>query len=75
MCKEFDNVFVDELEYAQNITYPPMDVKLQAVVKPFFARNPWKTLLNWADKVKKEVQKLIKVGIIERILGRMSHNG
>ena len=60
-------MLVDELEYAQNITCPPMDVELQPGVKPLFARKLRKTLLHWAEKVKKEVKKLMKARIIKRI--------
>ena len=60
-------MFVEELEEAQIITCPPMDVELKNTSKPFFARKPRKTPLHWADKVKKEIKKLIKAGIIERI--------
>ena len=44
-----------------------MDVEIQAGVKPFFTRKPRKTRLHWAEKVKKEVKKLIKAGMIQRI--------
>merc|ERR1711895_212164 len=67
LCREFEDVLVEELEEAQNITCPPIDVKLQNNSKPFFARKPRKTPLHWAEKVKKEVKKLIKAGIIEQI--------
>merc|ERR1712101_47912 len=67
LCTEYEDVLVEELEEAQNITCPPMDVKLMNTSKPFFARKPRKTPLHWADKVKKEIKKLIKAGIIERI--------
>ena len=67
LCLEFEDVLVEELEEAQNITCPPMDVELQNTSKPFFARKPRKTPLHWAEKVKKEIKKLIKAGIIERI--------
>ena len=67
LCREFEYVLLDKLEYAQNITCPPMDVELQLGVKPIFARKPCKTPLHWADKVKKEVKKLVKAGIIEWI--------
>ena len=55
------------MEYAQNITFLPLDVKPQAGVIPFFTRKPCKTPLHWADKVKNEVRKLIIAGIIGRI--------
>ena len=45
-----------------------MDVELQAGAKPFFTRKLRKTPLYWADKVKKEIKKLIKASVIERIL-------
>ena len=44
-----------------------MDVELNAGAKPFFARRPRKNPLHWKEKVKKEVQKLIRQGVIERI--------
>ena len=44
-----------------------MDVKLQAGAKPFFVRKPRKTPLHWGEKVKKEVKKLLKSGVIECI--------
>merc|ERR1712240_828817 len=67
LCNEFSDVLVEELEEAQNITCPPMDVELQNTSKPFFARNPKKNPLHWAGKVKKEVKKLVKAGVIERV--------
>merc|ERR1711867_31443 len=60
-------MLIKELEQALNITCPAMDVKIQAGEKPFFARKPRKTPLHWGEKVKKEVKKLIKSGVIERI--------
>merc|ERR1712120_58285 len=60
LCIEYEDVLVEELEEAQNITCPPMDVELMNTSKPFFARKPRKTPLHWADKVKKEVKKLVK---------------
>lgn len=68
LCKEFNDVLVNKLEYAQNINYPPMEVELQPGVKPFFTRKPQKRPIHWAEKVKKEVKKLIKVCIIKQIL-------
>ena len=44
-----------------------MDVELITGAKPFFARKPRKTPLHWGEKVKKEVKKLLKSGVIERI--------
>ena len=67
LCKEFEDVLIDKLEQAQNITCPPMDVELQTGVKPFFTRKPRKTPLHWADKVKREVKKLMKAEIIKII--------
>ena len=61
------DVRVEELEEAQNIQCPPKYVELQSGTKPFFARKPRKTPLHWGGKVKKDVKKLIKVGVIERI--------
>ena len=65
---EFEDVLVEELEYARNITCPSIDVELQPGVKTFFARKPCKTSLHWADRVKKVVKKLRKAGIIEQFL-------
>ena len=67
LCVEFSDVLVEELTQAQNIQCPPMDVELMTGVKPFFARKPRKTPLHWGEKVKKEVKKLLKSGMIERI--------
>ena len=67
LCEEFSDVLVEELTQAQNIQCPPMDVELMTGVKPFFARKPRKTPLHWGEKVKKEVKKLLKAGVIERI--------
>merc|ERR1711873_382097 len=44
-----------------------MDVELQNTSKPFFARKPKKNPLHWVEKVKKEVKKLVKAGVIERV--------
>ena len=44
-----------------------MDMELVPRTKPFFVRKPHKSPLHRADKVKKEVQKLIKKGLIEGI--------
>ena len=60
-------MLVEELEEAQTLTCPPMDVELQNTFKPFFTRNPKKNPLHWAEKVKKEVKKLVKAGVIERV--------
>ena len=68
LCIEFSDVLVEELTQAQNIQCPPMDVELMTGAKPFFARKPRKTPLHWGEKVKKEVKKLLKSGVIERIL-------
>ena len=57
----------EELTQAQNIQCPPMDVELMTGAKPFFARKPRKTPLHWGEKVKTEVKKLLKFGVIERI--------
>ena len=67
LCTEFQDVLVEELERGQMITCPPMDVELTVGAKPFFARRPRKNPLHWKERVKKEVQKLIKQGVIERI--------
>ena len=67
LCIEFSDVLVEELEEAMNITCPPMDVELSNTSKPFFARKPKKHPLHWAQKVKKEVKKLVKAGVIERV--------
>merc|ERR1712089_5295 len=60
-------LLVDELEEAMNITCPPMDVELNNTSKPFFTRKPKKHRLHWAQKVKKEVKKLVKAGVIEKV--------
>ena len=44
-----------------------MDVELQPGVISFFAKKPCLTPLHRAEKVKKEVKKLIKAGMIKRI--------
>ena len=67
LCTEFSDMLVDELSQAQNIQCLPMDVELQAGAKPFFMRKLRKTPLHWGEKVKKEVKKLLKSGVIERI--------
>ena len=67
LCKEFEDVLVEELDSEQVVRCPPMDVELLPGSKPFFARRPRKNPLHWKEKVKKEVQKLIKQGVIERI--------
>ena len=43
------------------------DVELTMGAKPFFTCRPRQNPLHWKEKVKKEVQKLIKQGVIERI--------
>ena len=45
----------------------PMDMELTVGAKPFFACRPRKNPLHWKERVKKEVQKLIRQGVIERI--------
>ena len=57
---EFQDILVEELESAQQVTCPPMDVELQAGAKPFFAWKPRKNPVNLKEKVKKDVQKLKK---------------
>ena len=63
----YQDVLVEELESAQMVTCPPMDVELTMGAKPFFACRPRKNPLHWKEKVKKEIQKLIRQGVIERI--------
>ena len=60
LCKEFQDVLVEVLDSEQVVICPPMDVELLPGSKPFFARRPRKNPLHWKEKVKKEVQKLIK---------------
>ena len=67
ICIEYQDVLVKELESAQMVTCPTMDVELTMGAKPFFAQRPRKKPLHWKEKVKKELQKLIKQGVIERI--------
>ena len=67
LCEEFSDMLVEELTQAQNIQCRPMDVELMTGVKPFFARKPRKTPLHWGQKVKKEMKKFLKSGVIERI--------
>ena len=67
LCLEFSDVLVEELTEAQNKQCPPIDVELQKGAKPFFVRKPRKTPLHWGEKVKKEVKKLLKAGVIKRI--------
>ena len=67
ICAEFEDVLVSDLEADQQIQCPPMEVELVPGTKPFYARRPWKNPLHCADKTKKDVQKLLKAGIIERM--------
>merc|ERR1711989_1214 len=67
LCLEFSDVLVEEFEEAMNITCPLMDLELNNTSKPFFARKPKKHPLHWAQKIKKEVKKLVKAGVIERV--------
>ena len=60
-------MLVEELTQAQNIQCSHRDVELMSGVKPFFARKPRKTPIHWGEKVKKEVKKLLKYSVIERI--------
>ena len=62
LCKEFEDVLVEELDSEQVVRCPPMDVELLPGTKPFFACRPHKNPLHWKEKVKKEVQELIKQG-------------
>ena len=45
----------------------PLEVKLKPNSTAFFARKPRKDPLHMADQVEKEIAKLCKAGIIERI--------
>ena len=67
LCIEFQDVIVEELESAQQVTCPPMDVELAVGAKPFFARRPRKNPLHWKEKVKKDIKKLIKQDVSELI--------
>ena len=46
LCLEFEDVLVEELESAQQVTCSPMDVELQAGAKQFFAIKPNKNPLH-----------------------------
>ena len=67
LCTEFQDILVEELGSEEMITHPPMDVELTLGAKPFFTRRPRKNPLHWKERVKKEIQKLIKQGVIKRI--------
>ena len=67
VCREFEDVLVEDLESNQTIQCPEMDVTLKEGVKPFFARKPRKAPLHWSQKIKQEVKKLVRAGVIEKI--------
>ena len=67
LCKEFEDILVTELEANQQIQCTMMEVKLIGGTKPFFARRPRKNPLHWDEKIKKEVKKLLKEGVIEKV--------
>ena len=75
LCMKIQDVLVEELESAQQVTCPSMDVELQTGAKPFFAQRKRKNPFRWKEKVKKEVQKLIKQGVIERNPSNEAANG
>ena len=60
-------MLVDELQPDQKISCPPMEINLLSGIKPFFAQRPRRFPLHWAEKVKRETQKLVKAGIIEKV--------
>ena len=46
LCREFEDVLVEELDSGQMITCPPMDVKLTAGANPFLTCRPHKNPLH-----------------------------
>ena len=58
---------VEELTPDQKMACPPMEVDIAPGTKPFYARRPRRFPLHWAEKIKKETQKLVKAGIIEKM--------
>ena len=67
LVTEFEDVLVENLDKTEAIDCLPLEVKLKPNVTASFARKARKDPLHLADKVDKEIAKLIKAGIIERI--------
>ena len=67
LIKEYKDVLVENLEKSETIDCQPLEVKLKANTEPFFARKAKKDSLHMTDMVEKELAKLIKAGIIERV--------
>ena len=73
LCLEFQDVLVEELKPDQKITCPPMEVNLIPGTKPFLAQRPRRFPLYWTERIKKETQKLIRAGIIEKTEDKSQH--
>ena len=67
LITEYEDVLVDNLEKSETIECQPLEVKLKPNTEPFFARKARKDPLHMTDLVDKELAKLIKAGIIERV--------
>ena len=58
---------MENLTPDQKMVCPPMEVDITPGTKPFYATRPRRFPLHWSERIKKETQKLIKAGIIEKM--------
>lgn len=69
LAKEYENVLVTEHSPADRIQCPELEIKLKPGVSPYFAKRPPRMPLHWRQRVEQEKQKLIKEGVIQRVVG------
>ena len=69
LAKEFENVLVTELTPEDRIQCPQQELKVKEGVAPHFAKRPRQSPLHWKDKIEEEKKKLIREGVIQRVVG------
>merc|ERR1712105_274002 len=66
VCREFEDVILDELTPTDKIKAPPMGITLEPGYKPSFIKKRKQIPIHWWAAVNKEKEKLIREGIIKK---------
>ena len=61
---------MDELKSGEKMWCPPMDVRLKENYQPYVCTKPRPSPIHWQEHINKEIQNLLREGIIERAHGR-----
>ena len=70
LCDRYSDVLVDELKAGEKIFCPEMEIRLKEGYKGYICRKPRAVPFHWRKHIDREIQKLLREGIIERANGR-----